>query len=149
MSPANAQASRELILLSGRDVRKLLQPQSIIEALREAYAALAENRADQGKSVGFVIEGGSIHVKSGLLPGSHLGLCCQGQRQPAGGSRLRRSRGWSRSATEGTEAAGNHGVDHPHRHQDCGHGCPCCGLRSEQRLERATIMGAERRPSTN
>ena len=40
MSPANAQASRELILLSGRDVRKLLQPQSIIEALREAYGWL-------------------------------------------------------------------------------------------------------------
>ena len=27
---------------------------------------------DQGRSVGFTVEGGSIHVKSGLLPGSHL-----------------------------------------------------------------------------
>jgi ornithine cyclodeaminase/alanine dehydrogenase-like protein (mu-crystallin family) len=43
-----------------------------MEALRDAYGALAHNRTDQGRSVGFMIDGGSIHVKSGLLPGSHL-----------------------------------------------------------------------------
>jgi alanine dehydrogenase len=77
MSPANAQASREIILLSGRDLRELLQPRSMIAALREAYAALADSRADQGKSVAFVVEGGSIHVKSGLLPGSHLAFAAK------------------------------------------------------------------------
>jgi len=40
--------------------------------MREAYSALASNRDHQGRSVGFTVEGGSIHVKSGLLPGSHL-----------------------------------------------------------------------------
>jgi ornithine cyclodeaminase/alanine dehydrogenase-like protein (mu-crystallin family) len=50
----------------------LLNPTVVIEALREAYAALADNQGDQGRSVGFMIDGGSIHVKSGLLPGSHL-----------------------------------------------------------------------------
>jgi hypothetical protein len=62
----------EIVLLSGHDLRRLLNPKVVIEALREAYAALADNRGDQGRSVGFTIEGGSIHVKSGLLPGSHL-----------------------------------------------------------------------------
>jgi ornithine cyclodeaminase/alanine dehydrogenase-like protein (mu-crystallin family) len=64
-------APSEIVLLSGRDLRRLLDPKVVIEALREAYAALAGNPADQGRSVGFTIEGGSIHVKSGLLPGSH------------------------------------------------------------------------------
>ena len=62
----------EIVLLSGHDLRRLLNPKVVIEALREAYAALADNQGDQGRSVGFMIDGGSIHVKSGLLPGSHL-----------------------------------------------------------------------------
>src|SRR5262245_1823306 len=65
-------ASRPIVLLSGRDLRRLLTPRIVIDALRETYAALADHRGDQGRSVGFMIEGGSIHVKSGLLPGSHL-----------------------------------------------------------------------------
>src|SRR6185295_13595373 len=63
---------REIVLLSGHDLQRLLDPKVVIEALREAYAALADNPGDQGRSVGFMIDGGSIHVKSGLLPGSHL-----------------------------------------------------------------------------
>jgi alanine dehydrogenase len=62
----------EIILLSGHDLRRLLRPELAIEALRDAYGALAHSPADQGRSLGFLIEGGSIHVKSGLLPGSHL-----------------------------------------------------------------------------
>jgi len=62
----------EIVLLSGPDLRRLLKPKVVIEALREAYAALADNQGDQGRSVGFMIDGGSIHVKSGLLPGSRL-----------------------------------------------------------------------------
>src|SRR5262245_43380812 len=65
-------ASSEIVLLSGYDLRRLLNPEVVIEALREAYAALADKPGDQGRSVGFTIDGGSIHVKSGLLPGSHL-----------------------------------------------------------------------------
>src|SRR5262245_34722486 len=65
-------ASSEIVLLSGPDLRRLLSPQVAIEALRETYGALANHRGDQGRSVGFTVKGGSIHVKSGLLPGSHL-----------------------------------------------------------------------------
>jgi alanine dehydrogenase len=61
-----------IVLLSGADLRRLLRPETTIAALRETYAALADNRGDQGRSIGFTVEGGSIHVKSGLLPGSHL-----------------------------------------------------------------------------
>jgi ornithine cyclodeaminase/alanine dehydrogenase-like protein (mu-crystallin family) len=61
-----------IVLLSGRDLQKVLHPEAAIKALREAYSALADHRGDQGRSVGFAVEGGSVHVKSGLLPGSHL-----------------------------------------------------------------------------
>src|SRR5262245_48192735 len=71
MAQSVAPAPSEIVLPSGHDLRRL-NPKVVIEALREAYAALADNRGDQGRSVGFMIEGGSIHVKSGLLPGSHL-----------------------------------------------------------------------------
>ena len=72
-----AHASREIVLLSGHDLQRLLRPQAVIEALREAYAALADNRTDQGRSIGFAVEGGSIHVKAGLLPGSHLAFAAK------------------------------------------------------------------------
>jgi alanine dehydrogenase len=72
MAQTNAATGNEIVLLSGDDLRRLLNPKVVIESLREAYAALADNPGDQGRSVGFLIEGGSIHVKSGLLPGSHL-----------------------------------------------------------------------------
>jgi len=72
MPESVAPASSEIVLLSGHDLRRLLSPQVAIEALRETYAALADNRGDQGRSLGFTVEGGSIHVKCGLLPGSHL-----------------------------------------------------------------------------
>src|SRR3954453_14112973 len=72
MAESVAPAGDEIVLLSGHDLRRLLNPDVVIEALQEAYAALADNPVDQGRSVGFTIDGGSIHVKSGLLPGSHL-----------------------------------------------------------------------------
>lgn len=72
MTKSRRDATRQMILLSGHDLRQLIHPQTAIEALRDAYRALADNPGDQGKSVGFTVEGGSIHVKSGLLPGSHL-----------------------------------------------------------------------------
>src|SRR3954452_17792417 len=72
VAEAAAVAPREIVLLSGHDLRRLLNPKLVIEALRETYAALAEHRGDQGRSIAFMIDGGSIHVKSGLLPGSHL-----------------------------------------------------------------------------
>ena len=61
-----------IVLLSGGDLRRLLRPETTIAALRETYATLADSRGDQGRSVAFTVEGGSIHVKSGVLPGSHL-----------------------------------------------------------------------------
>ena len=72
MAQSVTPARSEIVLLSGHDLRRLLDPRVVIGALREAYAALADNRGDQGRSVGFTVDGGSIHVKSGLLPGSHL-----------------------------------------------------------------------------
>src|SRR5258708_24274070 len=72
MAQSVAPARSEIVLLSGHDLRRLRYPKAVIEALREAYAALADKPGDQGRSVGFKIDGGSIHVKSGLLPGSHL-----------------------------------------------------------------------------
>lgn len=35
------------------------------------------NRSDYGKSLGFTVEGGSIHVKAGLLPGSRSALAAK------------------------------------------------------------------------
>src|SRR5437868_15324774 len=72
IAPSAAPRVSEIVLLSGHDLQRLLDPKVVIEALREAYAALADNPADQGRSVAFMIDGGSIHVKSGLLPGSHF-----------------------------------------------------------------------------
>jgi alanine dehydrogenase len=72
MPESVARKPGEIVLLSGHDLRRLLNPTVVVEALRETYAALADSRGDQGRSVGFTVEGGSIHVKSGLLPGSHL-----------------------------------------------------------------------------
>jgi ornithine cyclodeaminase/alanine dehydrogenase-like protein (mu-crystallin family) len=69
--------SRDVTLLSGHDLRRLVRPQVVIKALREAYAALADHPEDRGRSVGFTIEGGSIHVKSALLPGSHLAFAAK------------------------------------------------------------------------
>jgi hypothetical protein len=66
MAQSVTPAPSEIVLLSGNDLRRLLTPTVVIEALQEAYAALADNPGDQGRSVGFPIDGGSIHVKSGL-----------------------------------------------------------------------------------
>lgn len=68
-SPAPS-AGHNLLLLSGRDLRRLMHPTASISALRDAYRDLADSRDDNGRSLGFVVDGGSIHVKAGLLPGS-------------------------------------------------------------------------------
>src|SRR5258708_10049813 len=72
MAQSVAPARSEIVLLSGHDLQRLLNPKVVIEALREAYAARADSQGDQGRSVGFMTEGGSINVKSSPLPGSHL-----------------------------------------------------------------------------
>ena len=66
-----------MILLSGRDLRELLKPGAVIGALRDAYKALADSRSEQGRSLAFAIEGGSAHVKAGLLPGSRAALAAK------------------------------------------------------------------------
>src|SRR5262249_46749175 len=72
LSQGGPMSQTPVVLLSGRDLQGVLRPATAITALRETYAALSDHRGDQGRSVGFNVEGGSIHVKSGLLPGSHL-----------------------------------------------------------------------------
>jgi len=67
----------DLLLLSGRDLEQLLQPAAALEALRHTYQQLANHRSDQGRSIGFAVSRGSIHVKAGLLPGSHLAFAAK------------------------------------------------------------------------
>jgi len=62
---------QEIALLSAADLRVLVGPQLAIAAIGEAYNQLHHNRSDQGRSLGFSVPRGSIHVKAGLLPGSH------------------------------------------------------------------------------
>jgi ornithine cyclodeaminase/alanine dehydrogenase-like protein (mu-crystallin family) len=66
-----------LVLLSGSDLRTLLTPKTVIEALHQAYRELAASHTDQGKSLAFAIEGGSAHVKAGVLPGSRAVLAAK------------------------------------------------------------------------
>ncbi|MEC9368004.1 MAG: ornithine cyclodeaminase family protein [Pseudomonadota bacterium] len=74
---SRALAQRDLLLLSGADLRRAVSQSTAIDVLRETYARLAESRADQGRSLGFSVEGGSIHVKAGLLPGSHAAFAAK------------------------------------------------------------------------
>jgi alanine dehydrogenase len=67
----------EIILLSGRELVGLLDPFAAMNALREAYQKLADHPEDQGRSLGFAIDGGSIHVKAGLMPGSHAAFAAK------------------------------------------------------------------------
>ena len=66
-----------LILLSGRDLRALLKPKAVVEALHQTYRELSSNRGDQGKSLAFVLDGGSAHLKAGVLPGSRAVLAAK------------------------------------------------------------------------
>ena len=67
----------DLLLLSGRDLEQLMEPAVALEALRHIYQQLADNRTDNGRSIGFPVSGGSIHVKAGLLPGSHAAFAAK------------------------------------------------------------------------
>jgi len=80
-SPSNQVSSPDLLLLSGRDLKQLMRPAAALEALRATYGQLANNRADQGRSLGFAVSRGSIHVKAGLLPGSHAAFAAKVNRQ--------------------------------------------------------------------
>lgn len=60
-----------LLLLSAGELQRLIAPKAAMAALQEAYAALADNRQDQAQSLGFKVAGGSIHIKAGLMPGTH------------------------------------------------------------------------------
>lgn len=70
-SSASDDRKQEIVLLSSADLRALVSSQMAIAAIDEAYNKLYLNRGDQGRSLGFSVERGSIHVKAGLLPGSH------------------------------------------------------------------------------
>jgi len=66
-----------MLLLSGNDLRAILRPRPVIEALRQSYEALAASPGDRGQSLAFSIESGSAHVKAGLLPGSRAALAAK------------------------------------------------------------------------
>jgi ornithine cyclodeaminase/alanine dehydrogenase-like protein (mu-crystallin family) len=71
------QQTADLILLSGRDLERLVRPAAALEALRNTYEQLANNRSDQGRSIAFAVSRDSIHVKAGLLPGSHAAFAAK------------------------------------------------------------------------
>lgn len=73
----SGKANGGLLVLSGAVLREVLRPEQAVEALRETYRALAVDRDSAGQSLGFRIEGGSIHVKAGLLPGSHAAFAAK------------------------------------------------------------------------
>jgi alanine dehydrogenase len=75
--PAAKQDPHELILLSGRDLRALLEPKIVVDALHETYRTLASNPQDHAKSLAFNLEGGSAHIKAGLLPGQRTALAAK------------------------------------------------------------------------
>ena len=77
LSSAPRVAGQEMILLSAHDLHALLEPMAVIAALHEAYTQLALNPADRGTSLAFAIEGGSAHVKAGLLPGTRSALAAK------------------------------------------------------------------------
>ncbi|MBL8672115.1 MAG: ornithine cyclodeaminase family protein [Alphaproteobacteria bacterium] len=68
--PAADQPAEAVLLLSAADLRGLLTPGDCRAALAQAYAALHEDRASAGQSVGFRAAAGSFHVKAALLPGT-------------------------------------------------------------------------------
>ena len=76
-----------IMLLSGRDLRQVLRPETTIAALRDTYAALADNRGDQGRSVGCRrrVHSCQIRASARVAPG----LCLEGQRQSAENAKLR------------------------------------------------------------
>jgi alanine dehydrogenase len=76
-TPSSPENVSDLILLSGRDLQQLVQPAAALEALRHTYQQLAANRSDQGRSIAFAVSRGSIHVKAGLLPGSHAAFAAK------------------------------------------------------------------------
>jgi alanine dehydrogenase len=75
--PMNPENTADLLLLSGRDLEQLVKPAAALGALRATFQQLANNRADQGRSLGFAVRRGSIHVKAGLLPGSRAAFAAK------------------------------------------------------------------------
>jgi hypothetical protein len=113
--------------------------------LREAYAALADNRGDQGRSVGFMIDGGSIHVKSGLLPGSHLAFASKVNVNLPDNWKLRQLptiQGYGRGlGREGRPPAGDPGIDYADGYQNRGHGGTRGGIWRSKAFKRLAIIG--------
>jgi ornithine cyclodeaminase/alanine dehydrogenase-like protein (mu-crystallin family) len=67
----------EVVLLSGQDLRRLMTPAASIAAMAEAYRELAGDRSEAGRSLGFALPQGSIHVKAGLLPGARTAFAAK------------------------------------------------------------------------
>jgi ornithine cyclodeaminase/alanine dehydrogenase-like protein (mu-crystallin family) len=66
-----------LLMLSGAALRRLVTPADAVAALRAVYRALADHRGDQGRSLGFAVALGSIHVKAGLMPGTRAAFAAK------------------------------------------------------------------------
>ena len=63
--------SGNLFMLGAAELRAVLTPAKCLAALEDAYRHLHAEPDDIGRSLGFQTEDGKIHVKAGLLPGTH------------------------------------------------------------------------------
>lgn len=72
-----------IMLLSGRDLRQVLKPETTIAALHDTYAALAENQGDQGRSVSCRrrVHLCQIRASARVAPGLGLEGQCQSARR--------------------------------------------------------------------
>ena len=77
LAPLQQANTSDLLLLSGPDLERLVQPAAALEVLLHTYRQLANHRTDQARSIGFAVSRGSIHVKAGLLPGSQLAFAAK------------------------------------------------------------------------
>ena len=59
-----------VLLLSADDLGKVLTPKVCLDALEEAYTALAEDPESEPKTLGFKADEGSFHIKAGVYPGT-------------------------------------------------------------------------------
>lgn len=60
----------QVLLLTAADLARVLTPARALAALARAYRAAGAGAAAEAKSLGFAVDGGTIHVKAGGLPGT-------------------------------------------------------------------------------
>ena len=135
----------EIVLLSGHDLRRLLNPGVAIAALREAYTALADSRSGSG-AIGWLHDPRRIHSRQiRIIAGLASRLRLKSERQPARQLELTQvtdHSGCGRGlGCKGRPTARNHGVHHPDRHPNRGHSGPGGSIWRQKDAKTAAIIG--------